>query len=215
MVNYPLKSSNIYTIWAIPESVQNFIILSLKYFLQQQHNNNYNNNNNRELWQMRETRYDSCVILETWVTHKLCFFFFCAKKITFHFFVFKARAAVRRVVYFWAIIFALNTPSPAPPPTPHNSRQQHQGFSCKQIERYFLNFVFVFLLFVGMPHSATNIFLDFQMNQNWVQKLIPAWLWHHFYLVYWVKIWTQNLMIVSRIDRTDPLNFVFVCNRRY
>ncbi len=37
-----------------------------------------------------------------------------------------------------------------------------------------------------MPHLATCIFFFFQMNQNWVQKSIPEWLWHHFHLAYWM-----------------------------
>ncbi len=30
-------------------------------------------------------------------------------------------------------------------------------------------------------------FSYFQMNQNWVQKSITAWLWHHFHQVYWMR----------------------------
>ncbi len=31
-------------------------------------------------------------------------------------------------------------------------------------------------------------FLYFQMNQNWIQISILAWLWHHFHhLVYWMR----------------------------
>ncbi len=31
------------------------------------------------------------------------------------------------------------------------------------------------------------VFSYFQMNQNWVQKSILAWLWPHFHLVFWMR----------------------------
>ncbi len=50
------------------------------------------------------------------------------------------------------------------------------------LNRFFINKIFWRALFGGYLY-----FLYFQMNQNWVQKLILAWLWHHFLLVYWMR----------------------------
>ncbi len=44
--------------------------------------------------------------------------------------------------------------------------------------------LFFIKYFFGVPHLATCIFILFNycMNQDWVQELILAWLWHHFHL---------------------------------
>jgi hypothetical protein len=42
-------------------------------------------------------------------------------------------------------------------------------------------------IFCCVPHLAIYILQNFQIDQNWVQELILAWVKPHFHLVYWMK----------------------------
>ncbi len=55
---------------------------------------------------------------------------------------------------------------------------------CHTIYLIKLLYLFFNILFWHAPFGYLY-FLYFQMNQNWVQKSILPWLWHHFHLVYW------------------------------
>ncbi len=50
-----------------------------------------------------------------------------------------------------------------------------------------INKVFIKYIFCWRAPFGNLYFLYFKMNQNWVQKSILAWLWHHFHLVQWMR----------------------------
>jgi len=55
-----------------------------------------------------------------------------------------------------------------------------------------------------VPHSATQIFLNYWMNQDWLQESTLACLWHHFHLAL-DKIWTHGLPSCVKFAKTFAL----------